>query len=572
LSEQGWVCSIQVNMEETMHRPQTIIPHLSSWLKMRRWSGLIGADKLETRILDSLILDQGPDFVISVAFVEVNGFKGGERIRKRFFLPLFLKHGQGYESGYKEREALINCTDGRITAIEAELTPHYNTQLLKAFQEEKAIQTTRGGFVEFEQTSDPKLRIDHRKVVSKPIVLGGADTTNIVVKISIDDHGPLVFKSYKAIAEVNPEPEFLMALADLEFRFAPEIRGRIIYKPPGGESVVVGIVENLIESDGDGGKPFMDDLVNRLQNILEKRQPQDSDFSDIQNISRNLGEIIAEFHYAIHKYKKKSFKPELITLDDIERRFQKIKKMLWEIPRGVEAVKDDRALTPLARRTTLTLAERVGASEKEVMEHMKPLVRTVGMDKIRTHQDLHLAQMISKRKGSRYNFFIIDFEGDPQRSGSARREKEHPFRDLGTVARSFGYIKFFSLAKVMCGVPLSQTFAMVASVSEKERKHENSRHTIDIEPDPTLEDVVRYANRWEEKVEEAMLDGYLQRSRHLMAPYIPLSESDGDLVRSVVTAWKIEKALLETIYELSHRIQNIIIPLDGILACIDRYP
>jgi len=568
LSEQRWMCSIQANIEETMHRPQTIIPHLSSWLKMRRWSGLASADKLETRMLDSLILDQGPDFMILVAFVEVNGFKAGEKIRKKFFLPLFLKHGQGYESEYKEREALINCTDGRITAIEAELTPHYNTQLLKAFQKEKAIQTSRGGFVDFEQTSDSKLGIGHRKVVSKPTVLGGADTTNIVVKISIDNHSPLVFKSYKAVAEVNPEPEFLTALADLEFRFAPKIRGRIIYKPPRGESIVVGIVENFIESDGDGGKPFMDDLVNRLQKIPEKKQPQDSDFLGIQNISRNLGGVIAEFHYAIHKYKKKNFKPEPMTLDDIERRFQRIKKMLWAIPRGVKIVKDDRVLTPLARKAALMLAERVRASEKEIMEHMKPLTRTVGMDKIRTHQDLHLAQMISKRKGSRHNFFIIDFEGDPQRSGSARREKESPFRDLGTVARSFGYIKFFSLAKIMGGVPHPQTFAMVASISEKERRHETSQHTTDIEPDPPLKDMVRYANRWEEKVEEAMLDGYLQRSKYLKAPYILSKKGNGDFPRSLVEAWKIEKALLETMYELSHRIQNLIIPLDGILACI----
>jgi predicted trehalose synthase len=109
---------------------------------------------------------------------------------------------------------------------------------------------------------------------------------------------------------------------------------------------------------------------------------------------------------------------------------------------------------------------------------------------------------------------------------------------------------------------------MVASISEKERRREASQHTIDIEPDPTLEDMVRYTKRWEEKIEEAMFDGYLQRSKYLKAPYILSKKDNGDFPRSLVEAWKIEKALLETMYELSHRIQNLIIPLDGILACI----
>lgn len=568
LSKQGWKCSVQASIREIMRRPQTIIPHLSSWVKACRWSGLVGADRIEMKLLDSFMFCQGSDFLVFVTFVEAEGVKGREKIRRGFFLPLFLTSSQSYASEYKEREAIINCMDGKIRVVEAELTLHYNKELLNAFQKGKVIKTSNGGFIKFRLRSDSKLDIDLREDVSKPIVLGGGDTTNIVVKISVDNYNPLVSKSYKVIMEVNPEPEFLEALADLKFRFAPKLLGSVVYEPTNREPVVIEALEKFVDNDGDGGKPFIDDLTGRLQKILEKKVLQNSDFSAIQSISRNLGEIIAEFHYAIYRCLKKGFRAEPIAPEDVEERVRNIEKMLQEALRGIKAIKDDLKLTPLARKVALILAKRVEASEREIMECMEPLKRTGGMEKFRTHQDLHLAQVLSRKREADYDFIIIDFEGDPQRSGLARREKESPFRDLGTMARSFGYIKFFSLARVMKGLPYPEALAVIASVSEKERRHVISQPIFDAELDPVLVSMVKHANEWEEKVEEAMLDGYLQKSRQLGAPYILLSENDGDLLRTLVTAWKIEKALLETTYELSHRTQNIIIPLDGILACI----
>ena len=570
MSRPGWRCSVKASVREIMQSPQTVIPYLSSWIRTRRWSGLVGVDRLGMKMLDSLTFSQGLDFLVFLTFVEADGIKSGEKIRRGFFLPLFLTTSQSYASDYKEG-TIIDCVDGKIRLVEAELTHHYNKELLNAFRSGKVFKTSSGGSIKFKLRSVSKLDIDLGEDISEPIVLGGGDTTNIIVKVTVDDYTSVVSKSYKVITEVNPEPEFLEALADLEFRYAPRLLGKVTYKPQSGKSVVIEALEEFVENDGDGGKPFVDDLMNRLQ-CMRAGTPQSSDFSIIESGSRNLGKIMAEFHYAIYRCPKKGFRSEPITSEDVKEQIRNVKRMLHEALRGIEVIEDDHKLTSSARKVALTLARRVETSEREIMKRMEILTRTVGMKKIRTHQDLHLAQTLSRKTASGYDFDIIDFEGDPQRSGLARKRKESPLRDLGTMARSFGYIKFLSLAEVMRGFPYSEALAVAASISEKKRKHALPRLTLDMEPDPVLVDLVKHANRWEEKVEEAMLDGYIQRSRHLMAPYIPPSESDRDLVRSLVTAWKIEKALLETMYELSHRIQNIIIPLDGILACIDRYP
>lgn len=58
----------------------------------------------------------------------------------------------------------------------------------------------------------------------------------------------------------------------------------------------------------------------------------------------------------------------------------------------------------------------------------------VGKEKITTHQDLHLSQMVIS--GDR--IYIMDFEGEPLREN--REEKFPEIRDFSTLARSFGYI------------------------------------------------------------------------------------------------------------------------------------
>jgi maltokinase len=146
---------------------------------------------------------------------------------------------------------------------------------------------------------------------------------------------------------------------------------------------------------------------------------------------------------------------------------------------------------------------------------------------MRIHGDLHLGQVMRTDAG----WFVLDFEGEPDRPVEERRRPSSPLRDVAGMLRSFHY---------------------AAEVVLRDRGDE-------------VDDELReLARSWEDRNTFAFREGY--RAVKGIDDLLPADEATCQLVQS---AFELDKALYEVAYEQAHRPDWVTIPrsaVDRILA------
>ena len=138
---------------------------------------------------------------------------------------------------------------------------------------------------------------------------------------------------------------------------------------------------------------------------------------------------------------------------------------------------------------------------------------------IRVHGDYHLAQVLRSDSG----WYVLDFEGEPARPLAERTAPSSPLKDVAGMLRSFHY---------------------AAQVALSERAVENQQRFAPM------------ADRWEARQRDAFLQGYyaVEEVRGLL----PADD------RAVLTAFELDKAVYEVLYERAYRPDWVDIPLSAI--------
>ena len=323
----------------------------------------------------------------------------------------------------------------------------------------------------------------------------GGDTTNVVVVIRTGA-GRMVLKSYRTVDPCNPEPELLAHLSRLKCAVSPRMLGSCALEPKdkSAKATVLSVLLRHVE-----GLPGFEAFTGNAARAILKGYPPH------YCMPRRLGEAVAELHSCLFDPKAPAaLRPEQILSQDVA---------IWS------------GLIESRFKEALGLLE---GPRKERLENLKPQFDAAlkGMNawkggwKIRTHQDLHLGQVLVRRGG----FTIIDFEGEPLRKGPQRLEKLPPARDLGTMLRSFSY---------------------AAAVALKRTGRTDN------------ESVARAAG-WERLNGSSFMEGYIAaRPPSLVKP-------EGLAERARV--WAAEKALYEIAYEAKYRPEWVDIPLDGLVS------
>jgi len=172
--------------------------------------------------------------------------------------------------------------------------------------------------------------------------------------------------------------------------------------------------------------------------------------------------------------------------------------------------------------------------EKEIIKSFESVFKTpITAKRIRCHGDYHLGQVLYTGK----DFVIIDFEGEPARSLSARRLKRSPLRDVAGMLRSLHYASRSAL------------------IQQAESGTLNEATAAGLEP---------WAQFWTHWVSVVYLKAYLDVANQ--GDFLPKSRTE---LKTLLDANVLEKAIYELGYELNNRPAWLGIPVQGILQILD---
>jgi maltose alpha-D-glucosyltransferase/alpha-amylase len=374
----------------------------------------------------------------------------------------------------------------------------------------------------------------------KPKVLSGEQSNT-----SITYDNRFFLKLFRKVERyINPDVEISHFLsANSNFKNIPRFIGTIEWKHE-NESMVLGMMQELVENSGDAWTLMLSKLQDYNERILALPPGQDlielhgslinpvafedipEDLKQLLDAQvaeqvRTLGIRTGEMHIALASSKSiAAFKPEDYSLHYQRSLFAGLQTLV-------------RKTFHAQTKNLSTLSESVRA-EAEEMLHMKEEILTVlrriykkkiDVVKIRIHGDYHLGQVLFTGK----DFVITDFEGEPARSYSERRLKRSPLRDVAGMIRSFHYAAYGGLF-----------------LNDQMRKEDIGKLTP-------------YAEQWYHYMSGFFMKAYLETVTN--SAFIPKEKEDLEIL---LTTFLLEKAIYEVNYELNNRPDWLIIPLRGI--------
>jgi maltose alpha-D-glucosyltransferase/alpha-amylase len=515
---------------------------LLPFLQRQRWFGGKARAARSARFVDWGLLRRGAQ-PLFLTLVDVE-FDQGDR--ERYFLPLAVCPSSDAK-GLEERTPhviLANLTGAKKGVVfDAWVDDRFGRTLLDAVEREEQIRTKRGVV----RTAHTMAFAAMRRTLEQPLRVTRMSAEQSNTSIVFGEQS--ILKLFRRIQPgINPDYEVGRQLTEkVGFDRVPAVIGAFEYEGAGEKPATVGMMQQLVESQGDGWTHATDEL-GRFYDQVEGRDaprlappPQFNKLAATEPPKRvldvmgsflrtaeTLGRRTAQMHVALASdASDAAFSPEPFTREDLAAI-------------GADAIAQaTRALETLDMLSSqgagsspglaLDLTERareLGVSRERLFEKVKsgpPFEFTSA--KIRIHGDYHLGQVL----WAEGDFFILDFEGEPTRPLEQRRAKQSPLKDVAGMLRSFSYAAYAGL------------FA-----------HATARPDVFARLEP-------WAHIWQTWASGAFFRGYLNGCEGaLFLPADPVHRE------ALLRFFMLDKALYELNYELNNRPDWVRIPLWGI--------
>jgi maltose alpha-D-glucosyltransferase/alpha-amylase len=394
---------------------------------------------------------------------------------------------------------------------------------------------------------------DALRSLGLPSRVGSAEQSNT----SILYGNQLILKLFRRLQPgENPDVEIGRFLTEVVHfpRIAP-FMGAITITPADGEKTTIAMLQRLVVNEGDGWAWFLDQLAGFFAAVAKLPAPAESPAPSFLNEQGPLGEGLehagpaleaaallgrrtAEMHLALATpTDDPAFAAEPMTTADLAADARRIDlgitSTLEALKVNLSAFKDetaDQAGLLLSRRINLfACAHAITAA-------------TAAGQRIRIHGDYHLGQTlrtggVSTEPGAEPgDFVLLDFEGEPARPLAERRRKQSPLKDVAGMIRSLSYVAHSGLDQYLNANP--------------EIKHGNAADRLGA-----------LATLWQNSTSAEFLRAYRQTIAADPALLPPAPQA-----QSLLSAYLLEKALYELLYELNNRPDWLRIPLAGILT------
>lgn len=513
-----WIESIIAALDGHGRRP------LIEFIQGQRWFGGKGKSLADVHLLDVVRLPSGTA-PVALAVLRV-AYRGGET--ERYVIPLTIRPRCGPE----DRAGLVELPGSPAHEWVCDATGDQDTwrRLYDSVAQGKELAGRSGSLMGLALPQG-------RDLLSAPvqdITILSAEQSNTTV---VFDRRVILKLFRKPASGINPDSEMLEFLtARTECRDVPALLGVMTYDDGVAETepATVVMIQQFVPNCGDGWRYTLAHLHALLDEGAKAVPSRSGSVSKVlAEISgpflgelRQLGMITGSLHVALaSRPESEAFRPEPITLRDIENWQSGMRKHLTEV------CFDLRALPPERHAILGMTGNDVTGLETACLDRFGDLqlLSRSGTSKIRHHGDFHLGQVLKTPDG----FVIIDFEGEPARPIEERRAKVCPLKDVAGMVRSFNYAAHAALKQ---------------------------RATVST-------DAAGLMKEWERAARVAFFDGYRTAAEPGRAIFMPATWDEA--VR-IIQVYELDKALYELRYEMRNRPEWLSIPLQGIRDTLQR--
>ncbi len=338
----------------------------------------------------------------------------------------------------------------------------------------------------------------------------------------------LFLKGYRQLQPgLNPEWEMGRFLTERSpFANIIPVLGALEYHGPDGSTMTLALLQAYAKNQGDAWNHTLDYLERYLEQCLAAPPEAALEPHAVElTLLRTLGVRTGELHRALAVTTgDPAFDPEPVRAKELN---DWIEQLRGELLQTLERLQRQTDALPERLQDD---ARSVVSLKSRMLEKLVSLAPTgARLMKIRTHGDYHLGQVLVVEN----DLLIIDFEGEPARPLSERRQKSPALRDVAGMLRSLSYVTYAALFR---------------------QSGERPDYFPLLEP---------FALDWERAAREVFIDAYVSEVEGSAA-----WPADPGAAFALLDLYRLEKALYELRYELDNRPEWVGIPLKGILNAV----